>query len=116
MIAEKRDELFRELCVSELDLMKRKGKDYSTDADILSNFKQTAALSNRTPFQEVLSELNKKIVRMNNLQKRDEVLNESILDSLMDFRNYAFLAYCLLEEAKPQKGIVGKTLDKIVGK
>jgi hypothetical protein len=80
------------------DILTKKGNDYA-GSDRLSNFKRAAELSGLKPLEVCLSAIGTKIARLEQLfasGKPPE--NESIIDSIIDLCNYAFLLYCIVIE------------------
>lgn len=83
------------------DTLLKKGNDYSTVVDRLSNFKEVAVMENRLPAQVALTMAAVKISRLKSLMNQGrypEVDNESVEDSWIDLINYAILGYmCHME-------------------
>ena len=89
-------QLFEKIVDKMRATMLKKGNDYST-ADRLSNFKQTAFITNIHPAKSTLALASVKISRMSSLLdqgKKPE--NEAIEDTALDFCNYALLNYMVL--------------------
>lgn len=95
-----------------LDIAHKKGKDYSGNADSLSNFKRNAELTGMTKYQVWLIYFMKHIdsvvnsIKSNpvNPQTESEPLSERIKDIVV----YATLLQCLLDEDKDLLKKVGK--------
>jgi hypothetical protein len=98
MKAEERDARIRALFEEDMELLGRKGDDYSGRDDVLSNFKDFGWFG-------ILVRLSDKISRLKNLAKGSpaRVGDESMLDTLRDIRNYAFLMQVVYEEEKNEK-------------
>ena len=79
-----------------MELLIRKGHDYSGDDDCLRNFRDFGWFG-------ILVRLSDKFSRLKNLAKdnRPRVGDESLLDTLRDIRNYAFLMQVVYEEEQP---------------
>jgi len=93
MTAEERDKRITELFYADMELLKRKGHDYSSDSDSLSNFRTWG-------FMGILVRMDDKIARLRNYAKGKvlQVQDEGVRDTMRDLRNYAFLAQVLLDE------------------
>ena len=98
MNAKDRDNKFKAIFECELEIMQRKSHDYAKDKNVLSNFNEVADLMNTSSYKIILTEVNKKLIRLNNLTQREECLNESVIDTISDMRNYLFLAMLSLEK------------------
>ena len=89
-----------ELMVQDVELMKRKNSDYSSEEDALSNLKEFG-------FMGMASKIGDKYCRFKNWVKNGkyEVSDEGILDTLRDLGNFCYLARVMLseEEIKPYK-------------
>ncbi len=75
----------------------RKAHDYASDKDPLSNIKQVAEVIGTEPYMVTFMFIATKFFRVANLLQRDETLNESIDDSLLDIAVYAILMKILME-------------------
>ena len=92
--------IYGEITGKEWELIVRKGHDYGTEDDRLSNFKRMASYLGMTPTEIILFFLWHKIDRLWNLARSAKVpQNESLADTITDLRNYAFLLYCHLHES-----------------
>lgn len=86
------------------EILFRKGNDYSSDSDRLSNFKAAGEIIQLSPELQCLSLVATKVARLGNLLKNQKtVLNESVEDSLLDLANYTFLIYCIIKENTTEK-------------
>ena len=94
MKAEERDDRIRRAFEADMELLKRKGHDYSYGDDSLSNFRTWGFLG-------IVVRMDDKLARLRGFAKGADlaVKNESIQDTLRDLSNYAFLARVLLDEA-----------------
>jgi hypothetical protein len=111
------EERFINAFVCEWMLIESKNHDYATDADCLSNFKRMAAYTGLTIYGVAMFFVYLKVDRMKNLfsqQKRP--LNETVIDSIRDCRNYLFLLEMLLTEANAGTKFIGDSdkLDAVV--
>lgn len=80
------------LCKEETELMRKKAHDYANESRPLSNFHLTGMLESRSIPETILTYINTKVVRLNNLVgKGKSPKNESIEDTLRDLRIYCFL-------------------------
>jgi len=76
----------------------KKNKDYASQ-DSLSNFKTVASILNTSPEMVAATLIGVKLARLGvllNSGKGPE--NESIMDSVLDMANYAFLLHCCLSD------------------
>ena len=77
-----------------MKILCEKGQDYN-DTDLLGIFKLIAAIEKRTPEQVILSEITKKVLRLQNLMSTGKEPNfESISDNILDLSNYTDLLLC----------------------
>lgn len=82
-------------------IMLRKGNDYASNADRLSNFKDAARIANITVDKQFLSLIATKVARLGQLTNvKDSIEFESVEDTLLDLRNYATLYIMYLQESK----------------
>lgn len=80
------------------EILFSKANDYATD-DVLSNFKLTSSVAMISPEQFAMNMIALKTVRLGNLIGSGKApMNESIIDSIEDLENYAFLLKCILKE------------------
>jgi len=81
-----------ELMVSDVELMKQKNADYSSEEDALSNLKEFG-------FVGMASKIGDKYCRLKNWVKKGkyEVAGEGILDTLRDLGNFCYLARVMLD-------------------
>jgi len=76
-----------------------KASDYSTNIDVLSNFKLAGNICGISPELNCLSLIATKVARLGVLlNSNNKPNNESIQDSILDLSNYALLLGMLLEE------------------
>lgn len=95
MTSEERNELIQKMFEADLELLRRKGHDYSGDEDCISNLREFG-------FEGVIVRIGDKFHRLKNFikNKKLRVSDESVLDTLRDLRNYCFLAQILYESKK----------------
>jgi len=96
MRATERDAKIVALFEADLELLRRKGRDYSGDEDCLRNFRDFGSYG-------ILVRLSDKFTRLKNLVISGQpalVQDESIKDTLRDIRNYAFLYEVMLGQEK----------------
>jgi hypothetical protein len=74
-----------------------KGDDYA-NADRLSNFKLSGAISGTDAKQIALDLIAVKVSRLGNLFHSEKVNNESISDSILDLANYSILLHMIVNE------------------
>lgn len=100
MEATKQMELFQQEQERRRAILIKKANDYSTEEDVLSNFKLTAQVAKTTPEQFAVNMISLKVVRIGNLLGGEGKmsLNESVIDTLDDLENYSFLLKCILYE------------------
>jgi hypothetical protein len=94
-----------EMFAADLELLKKKGADYSGEIDAMANFKDFG-------FFGIIVRLNDKMARLRTLTLRrnryfngmnvddmdPRITDESIIDTLRDLRNYSYLAQVVYEE------------------
>lgn len=97
--------LLRDMTEFELSILDSKGNDYASEEDVLKNFKEVSTMCNilnidsRTLYGTHLFYIVLKLQRLCNLLTSDKVaMNESISDTISDFRNYLALLTCSIEE------------------
>ena len=96
-------ERFYSLLIEIAQLHSRKNKNYSVDGNPLSNLKECEKIGVR-PFMGVLIRLFDKWSRLIELAKgKQDLVGESIKDTLMDNAVYSLLAIILLEEEQKTK-------------
>ncbi len=100
MLAKVRDDLIRQMFESDMDLLLRKGHDYSGEKDCLKNLREYSYLG-------ILVRLHDKLARLkslwNSLWSQHGCLDEPIQDTLRDMSNYCYLARVLLWEQKQKE-------------
>ena len=101
MKATEQHELFLQDQEKRKEILFNKANDYATDVDVLSNFKLTSAVAMISPQKFAMNMIALKTVRLGNLIGSDKSpKNESIIDSIEDLENYAFLLKCILKEGE----------------
>lgn len=95
MDAETRNEKIKKMFQDDLDLLLKKGYDYSGDSDCMRNLRDFGFLG-------VVVRLGDKYHRLKSFieNKKMKVKDESVIDTLRDMRNYAFLAQILWEDSE----------------
>ena len=78
-------------------VLESKNKDYA-NADALSNFKLSAAVSGIAPEAGCLNQIAIKVSRAGVLINKGQAQNEPLTDTAMDMFNYAFLFAALLKD------------------
>lgn len=114
MLHERKNEVFKELFDSCLNLQYGKAKDYATNSDALSNFKsQDAEMLGLTPFQKWGVYFGKQAMSiLGAIGKNPEypsTTSEPIEERIQDAIIYLVLLKCLLEDSK---GLDGVSLSK----
>lgn len=98
MTQEKMTELFNQFVQKQSDTLLKKNNDYAS-ADALSNFKSVSGIMNTKPEIIAANLIGVKLARLGVLLNSGKPpSNESILDSVLDMGNYAFLLHCILSE------------------
>lgn len=88
------ENILREFHEKRMKILKEKGQDYN-DTDLLGIFKLIAAIEKRSPEQVILSEITKKVLRLQNLLSTAKTPHfESIEDNVLDLSNYTDLLIC----------------------
>lgn len=86
------------------DTILSKSVDYSTNMDVLSNFKLAGSICGLTPELNALSLIATKVARLGVLLKSEsKPNNESIQDSILDLANYSVLLSMITAD-KPEEG------------
>lgn len=91
-----REELLNEVVptfqAKELVVLRMKNQGYARSEDALSNLRKRGALG-------ILTRIDDKIARLNNLIMGDteELPDETLLDTIIDTRNYLLLLYLILD-------------------
>lgn len=100
MTKEREIVLVKEMDAKMITILESKGSDYSTEKDMLANFKRlslvatTLGLTLNSPTSYALFMVLLKIDRINNLLTNNKIpSNESVEDSFLDGINYFKLAY-----------------------
>lgn len=89
-----------------VEIVKKKNSDYATTDDALSNFKVIEALGVVEYKRAMLVRMADKFARISNLMKDDkkaQVLDERLEDTILDLINYAAILKAALEEESDQK-------------
>lgn len=81
-------------------LLKCKTADYADESNVYSNFEKVALMTNATVTEVICIFLATKIARIIELENKDKVNNESVLDSLKDIINYAALLGVYINEGQ----------------
>ncbi len=96
-------ELLDKLHLVERDIMSRKAHDYSGAVDCNRNIKACQLLGIAPATTGVLIRLMDKVQRVTTLLNSEaQVKDESILDTIIDARNYLCILYDLIIEAKKE--------------
>jgi hypothetical protein len=93
MKASERNDLIRSYFEQDMNLLKAKGHDYAGNEDCLSNLRRFGSPG-------IIVRLSDKFSRLESLLKSGgyrAVQGESLIDTLRDIRNYAFLMQIFLE-------------------
>jgi len=102
MTQQRLTELFAEFTQQQAYILTKKNTDYA-NTDALSNFKSVACILNTTPELVTANLIGVKLARLGVLLNSDKSpVNESVLDSIMDLANYAFLLHCCVIDTHPQ--------------
>lgn len=98
MTAKERDKIIREMMESDLELLMKKGHDYSTDNDCLANLREWG-------FKGVVIRIADKYSRLKSFVKQGElkVNDEGVLDTLIDMSNYCYLARILYNQERERE-------------
>lgn len=103
MNAKEQSDLFEKDHDRRSEILFKKAHDYADSEDVLSAFKLTAAVAKTTVEGFAMDMIALKTVRLGNLISGGKVpLNESVMDSIEDLENYAFLLKCIILENRPE--------------
>lgn len=91
--------LFDSTMSANKELLLKKMQDYA-DEDVLTVFKDVAAITALNPEDVALTMIGVKVSRIGNLLGKTEVNFESLDDSINDLINYAFLLKCIRNESR----------------
>ena len=80
------------------EMLRFKGKDYQNDTDALSNFKEIAQASGKTPIEVWHILMHKHMTAINNFVRGRELKCESIESRLLDLANFVLLGSALIED------------------
>ena len=84
--------------------LEAKASDYASKEDVLSNFKNVGKLEGRPQHKVILSLINTKVGRLNNLLGSDLFpANEPVDDTILDLQNYLLLLKASLLELEGEK-------------
>ena len=97
MTLKEQQQHFKELTKLMENTLFSKGDDYA-NADRLSNFKLSGAISGTDAKQIALDLIAVKVSRLGNLFHSEKVNNESISDSILDLANYSILLHMIVNE------------------
>lgn len=100
MTPQDQDLIFADIMAKCNEVLKSKRNDYASDADVLSNFKNTAAQMKLTPEQVCTMFISVKVSRLVELFSGKKERNESIEDNMTDLINYAILLKMIRIEKK----------------
>jgi hypothetical protein len=84
----------------ERDLLEKKGRDYASDRDRLSNFKYLAEMLGLTPLQVWGVYCFKHLMALSQFVREGQVASEPIDERIADIRNYMILGQALIVEAR----------------
>ena len=102
MKIETRQKLAQDIFKECLEVLEKKGKDYSGSDDCLSNFKRNAERLGLTKYQIMLVYMAKHFDSICNAIKADpespKAESEPIRGRIVDLINYAVIFYALMEE------------------
>lgn len=104
MTQEQQEKHFEALTSEMKGILLKKGGDYATSADKLSNFKLAGTICGLTAEQNCLSLIATKVARLGVLlaDTTKKPNNESIQDSILDLANYSVLLHMLVDERKQE--------------
>lgn len=97
---------FESVLVDIIRMNRRKRADYAADADIFSNFRDTASMLGLSGFSEresALFNILQKIARLKSLRangRMDNPNNESVVDTVLDLAVYSVIYLALTREAE----------------
>lgn len=104
MNLEQQEQYFEKMVSEMRSMLFKKGNDYSTNFDRLSNFKLAGSICGLTPELNALSLIATKVARLGVLLKSElKPNNESIQDSILDLANYSVLLSMITVD-KPEEG------------
>lgn len=92
--------LHTDLCTRARALTERKGHDYATEADVLSNVRLCEHLGLTATATGILVRMADKLSRMAQLsvKNKQKVTDESIIDTALDLINYTVIFIAIREE------------------
>ena len=100
MLLDEQRRIFEEMVANERLLMETKGKEYSSDADCLANFKDCDSIG-LDPEKKLWVYLSKHLSSIASYVKNgEEYSSETIEGRIADARNYLALLYMLIRERK----------------
>jgi hypothetical protein len=85
-----------------LETMKKKNTDYSSNQGSISNFRTTSCIVGIPMSKGIMVRLCDKVVRIGNLLDKKEVSSESIFDSIEDLINYAAILHYIIKVEKEE--------------
>lgn len=116
MTREQQQKIIKECFEQRMEIMRKKGEDYSNGQDVLSNFKGAGANIGLTAGMQILSLIATKVARLGVLLNSGKVPeNESIDDSIKDLANYTDLLYCAVNEGKAKSEEANTSTSHIYG-
>lgn len=101
MNSEVRNERIKEIFKEDLKLLLRKGHDYAGDGDCMQNLRDFG-------FNGIVVRIGDKYHRLKTFsqQQKLQVPDETVIDTLRDLRNYAFLAQILYEDGNIDSSVL----------
>lgn len=93
------ENLLANLWGAEMDISRKKGKDYSGDMDVLSNFKRIADELDSTPEIVLYVYFAKHLDAVRSYIKNGELESESLENRIVDMRLYLALLYAMYCES-----------------
>lgn len=99
MTKQQQEEILESIFAKIKDIQLKKGNDYSSNTDRLSNFKLAGSICGLTPELNCLSLIATKVARLGVLISGEKTPdNESIIDSVDDLISYSILLNMILSE------------------
>lgn len=95
---------FEAVLLGIIETNKRKRKDYASDQDVFSNFRDTSNFANfETPWMSALFNCSQKLARISSLRENgrlDDPSNEAVEDTLLDNAVYSIIALAIFNDLK----------------
>lgn len=98
MTSQEFEDIFKHFISKQKDILLTKGKDYSSDNDVLSNFKTIADSCNMSPKLVWFIYISKHWDSVKNYISKDRLYSESIQNRLLDIANYCILLSAIIHE------------------